>query len=97
MSRKVLSQDRARIQRCARATASRASGNKLKATACANASALSAICTNPLAPYGCTTSVIDVETTGKRAARYSGVFVGLMYRVAELCANGSMPADQPLK
>jgi uracil-DNA glycosylase len=43
-----------------------------------NSAGSSAICTNARSPYGCTTSRIDVETTGRPAARYYGVFVGLM-------------------
>ena len=42
-------------------------------------------------PYGSTTSWMPVLTTGRPAARYSGVLVGLMYRVASLCANGIIP------
>ena len=38
---------------------------------------------------------MEVETTGSPAARYSGVFVGLMKRVASLRANGSMAMSQP--
>ena len=59
--------------------------------------ASSAIRTSPLSPYGRTTSRIDVETTGLPAARYSGVLVGLMKRVASLRANGSSATSQPAR
>jgi hypothetical protein len=36
-----------------------------------------------------------VETTGRPAARYSGVFVGLMNRVASFRANGRIATSQP--
>ena len=55
----------------------------------------SAMCTTPLSPYGRTTSRIEVDTTGLPAARYSGVLVGLMKRVASLRANGSSATSQP--
>ena len=38
-----------------------------------------------------------VDTTGNPAARYSGVFVGLMNRVASFMAKGSIPTSQPPK
>src|SRR5947209_3780483 len=60
-----------------------------------NSSGLSAIATRPSSPYGSTTSVIGVETAGRPAARYSGVFVGLIKRVDSFRANGSSPRSQP--
>ena len=42
-----------------------------------------------------TTSAIGVETTGFPAARYSGVFVGLMYLVAAFIANGIIATSHP--
>ncbi len=51
----------------------------------------------PLSPYGRTTSRIEVDTTGLPAARYSGVLVGLMKRVASLRANGSSATSQPAR
>ena len=51
----------------------------------------------PCWPYGRTTSRMDVETTGHPAARYSGVFVGLMKRVDSLRANGSTATSHPLR
>jgi hypothetical protein len=36
-----------------------------------------------------------VDTTGRPAARYSGVLVGLMNCVARFFANGNRPASQP--
>ena len=42
-----------------------------------------------------TTSAIGVETTGRPAARYSGVFVGLMNRVALFQANGIIARPSP--
>ena len=38
---------------------------------------------------------VPVLTTRSPAARYSGVLVGLMKRVASLCANGIIPTFQP--
>jgi hypothetical protein len=38
---------------------------------------------------------MDVETTGRPAARYSGVLVGLMNRVASLRAKGSNATSHP--
>jgi hypothetical protein len=38
---------------------------------------------------------MDVDTTGFPAARYSGVFVGLMKRVASLRANGNIATSHP--
>src|SRR5205085_9511770 len=54
-----------------------------------------AISTKPSSPYGRTTSLIGVETTGLPAARYSGVFVGLMKRVASFWANRSRATSHP--
>ncbi len=51
-------------------------------------SAVDAISTRPMIPYGLTTSVIGVETTGQAAARNSGVLVGLMKRVDSFSAKG---------
>ena len=55
----------------------------------------SATSMKPLSPNIRTTSRTDVETTRRPAARYSGVFVGLMNRVESLCANGSSATSQP--
>src|SRR2546423_361315 len=55
----------------------------------------SAISTSRCSPYGRTTSLIDVDTTGQPAARYSGVLVGLMNRVDSFFANGSMATSHP--
>src|ERR687889_580407 len=57
----------------------------------ATSSAVLAISTRPLSPYGRTTSVIAVETTGTPAARNSGVLVGLMNLVASLRAKFMKP------
>ena len=62
--------------------------------AAAKASAVPAICTAGKAPYCRTTSTIGVDTTGRPAARYSGVLVGLMNRVASLMANGISATSQ---
>ena len=48
-----------------------------------------AIATTPALPHSATTSAIGVEITGLPPARYSGVLVGLMNRVARFLANGS--------
>ena len=56
---------------------------------------VSAMRTSFISPYGRTTSVIDVDTTGFPPARYSGVFDGLMKRVESLWANGRMATSQP--
>src|SRR5205807_6925679 len=53
-----------------------------------------AIRTRPRSPYGRTTSWIGVDTTGLPAARYSGVFVGLMNFVEAFCANGNIATSQ---
>ena len=37
---------------------------------------------------------MGVDTTGRPAARYSGVFVGLMKRVASFSANGISATSQ---
>ena len=58
-------------------------------------SGVSAMRASRSSPYGRTTSGIDVDTTGLPAARYSGVFVGLMKRVASLRAKGSIATSQP--
>lgn len=44
--------------------------------------------------YGSATSHIGADTTGLPAARYSGVFVGLIYRVGAFNANGSIATSQ---
>ena len=67
------------------------------AHACTNDGASSAIRTSPRRRYGRMTSRIDVDTTGLPAARYSGVLVGLMKRVASLRANGRIATSQALK
>ena len=54
---------------------------KACSAASTNRAGSSATRTKPSRPYGSTTSVIEVETTGRPAARYSGVLVGLMKRV----------------
>ena len=48
-------------------------------------------------PYARTTSAIGVETTGFRAARYSGVFVGEIERVAAFSANGMIATSSPAR
>jgi len=53
--------------------------------------------TSPALAYGSITSAIPVETTGRPAARYSGVLVGLMKRVDSLRANGSSATSQPAR
>ena len=58
-------------------------------------SGVSAMCARPMSPYVRTTSAMGVETTGLPAARYSGVFVGLMYWVAALSANGIIATSHP--
>jgi hypothetical protein len=40
---------------------------------------------------------MDVETTGRPPARYSGVFVGLMYSVAAFRANGMIATSHPAR
>src|SRR5919202_2312090 len=64
-------------------------------TAATKASVVSAMCTNPCCPYGLTTSWIDVDTTDLPTAKYSGILVGLMKRVAALWANGKRATSQP--
>src|SRR4051794_18228956 len=56
---------------------------------------VSAMRARPSTEYGRTTSRMEVETTGLPAARYSGVFVGLMKRVASFLANGIRATSQP--
>src|ERR1044071_6743531 len=69
--------------------------SRADSTAATNSSGLSAMLTSPVSPYGRTTSRIEVETTGLPAARYSGVFVGLMNLVASLRAKSSKATSQP--
>ena len=54
-----------------------------------------AIRTASVSPYWRITSRIAVETTGRPPARYSGVLVGLMKRVASLIAKGISATSQP--
>ena len=63
--------------------------------AATNPSGPSPISTIPATPNGRTTSRIEVDATGRPAARYSGVLVGLMYAVASLWAKGMMARSQP--
>src|SRR6185369_9995547 len=62
-----------------------------------NSSAVDAISTSFISPYGLTTSRIGVEITGFPAARYSGVFVGLIKRVDSFSANGINAMSQPAR
>jgi hypothetical protein len=52
------------------------------------------MCARPWTEYGRTTSRIEVDTTGLPAAKYSGVFVGLMKRVDSFLANGIIATSQ---
>src|SRR4051794_17324498 len=56
-----------------------------------------AISTNPVAPQFLATSGTGVETTLRPAARYSGVLVGLIKRVAPFKAKGMKVASQPAR
>src|SRR6185295_6795984 len=60
-------------------------------------SAVSAISTSFNSPYGLTTSRIEVEIVGLPAAKYSGVFVGLMKRVDSFRANNRSAMSQPAR
>ena len=73
----------------------RASGRFYRWATIGTAIALAAILTRPDSPYGRTTSRIGVETTGRPAAKYSGVFVGLMNCVDSLIANGIIATSHP--
>src|SRR3954447_410685 len=97
MSAQVRSQDR--FDRNASGGARRADRSEASASSIAseNSPAVSAIHARPSRPYGCTTSRIDVDTTGLPAARYSGVFVGEMKRVESLRANGRIATSQPAR
>src|SRR3954454_20596942 len=63
--------------------------------AAANADGLAAIQTAFTWPYCGSTSTMGGETTGGPAAKYSGVLVGLMNRVASLRAKGIRATSQP--
>src|SRR6476469_5298527 len=62
-----------------------------------SSSAVRAICTSLLSPYGETTSLIGVDITGMPAAKYSGVFVGEINFVDSFIANGIIATSQPDK
>ncbi len=68
---------------------------RARANASAKAGGPSAMSTGPASPQSRTTSRTGVDTTGKPAARNSGVLVGLMKRVLSLRAKGMKPASQP--
>ena len=70
---------------------------KLSSIAAMNSAGVSAMRTRFISPYGLTTSRIEVETTGLPAAKYSGVFVGLINLVASLRANGIRATSHPAR
>ena len=63
--------------------------------AATNSTWVEATFTASRSPKWRTTSMIGVETTGRPAARYSGVLVGLMKRVDSLMAKGIKATSQP--
>src|SRR5687767_9828071 len=70
-------------------------GSSARAIASMKSSGPSAISTSSCSPYGRTTSRTEVDTTGRPAARYSGVLVGLMNFVESFFANGSSATSHP--
>ncbi len=94
MPAQVLSQEPA--ARCRSTLWSHASlGRSSSASALrTTSSGVLAISTSPFSPYGRTTSLIGVDTTGTPAARNSGVLVGEMNFVASFRAKGIKPMSQ---
>src|SRR5687767_14860706 len=67
----------------------------MRSHAVTKASGVEATATPSRSPYWRITSAIGVLTTGRPAARYSGVLVGLMNFVAALIANGIRATSHP--